>query len=172
MSASSSLFDVLHESGAITCLNDYLSQTADIVLTAGGSVDQYLGDGAMFRFTQELGADPAAMARHAAEAAVNSITAFQTIKRSWLASRWEVGAVFSRVGVAYGDYRETLIGPARHRERVILGSGVHRAAQLCEASSRQKNIILVDNQMATLLGDSWELALGPVNDMFELIGKR
>jgi len=33
LSSSSSLFKVLHESGAVTCINDYLSQVTDIVLS-------------------------------------------------------------------------------------------------------------------------------------------
>lgn len=171
LSASSSLFDVLHESGAITCINDYLSQVTDIVLNAGGSIDQYLGDGAMFLFTQDPGADPAVVARRAAEAAVASVTAFQAIKQSWLASRLEVGPVFSRVGLAYGSYRETLIGPARHRERVVLGSGVHRAAELCESSSRKKNVILIDDQMDRLLDHRWERVPESAEGAFELLGR-
>ena len=172
LSASSSLFDVLHESGAITCLNDYLSQTADIILSAGGSVDQYLGDGAMFRFVAEASVEPAVVARRAAAAAVKSVEAFQSIKNSWLASRWELGAVFSRIGIAYGDFRETLIGPARYRERLVLGSGVHRAAELCENAARTKNVIVVDTRMAALLDEGWKLDPGAVSGVFELLGKR
>ncbi len=171
LSASSSLFDVLHASGAIVCLNDYLSQTVDIILTAGGSVDQYLGDGAMCRFIPEADADPAVVARRAAQAAVDSMLSFQTIKDSWLASHWEVGAVFSRMGIAYGDFREPVIGPTRKREPVILGSGVHRAAELCDTASRRKNVILVDRPMATLLGDGWRLERGPSEDCFEVLGR-
>lgn len=171
LSASSSLFDVLHESGAITCINDYLSQVADIVLNEGGVIDQYLGDGAMFLFTQDASADPTVVARRAAEAAVASVEAFQVIKQSWLASRLEVKPVFSRIGLAYGNYRETLIGPARHRKRVVLGSGVHRAADLCETSSRKKNVILIDERMASLLDRKWKVRSEQRDGVFELIGR-
>jgi class 3 adenylate cyclase len=169
LSASSSLFDVLAASGAIACLDDYLTRTVDAVLGAGGSVDQYLGDGALCRFLPDDG--PEAAARRAVRAAVDATASFQAAKDSWLASRWEVAAVFSRIGIAYGDFREALIGPARKREPVILGSGVHRAAELCATASRRKDVVLVDRRMAALLGDGWTLGPGPSADSFEVLGR-
>jgi len=169
LSASSSLFDVLHAADAIGCLDDYLSRTVDVVLTAGGSVDQYLGDGALCRFLPDDG--PEAAVRRAVGAAVDATAAFRAVKESWLASRWEVAAVFSRIGIAYGDFREALIGPARQREPVILGSGVHRAAELCATASRRKDVVLVDRRTADLLDDGWTLGPGPSADSFEVLGR-
>jgi len=82
LSSSSSLFRVLHESGAVTCINDYLSQVTDIVLSAGGSIDKYLGDGAMFRFMDKAPshAESGSVAvQSAAEAALKSTAAFGRI---------------------------------------------------------------------------------------------
>ncbi|GAB3429111.1 GAF domain-containing protein [Flindersiella endophytica] len=156
MSRSSSLFNVLHESGAVICINDYLSQVGEIVLSAGGSIDQYLGDGAMFRFVEEFLPELDATSGNSAtakacNAALGATMAFGEVKQSWLDSRWEVRSVFSRIGIAYGPFREAVIGPSRHREHVVLGATVHRAARICEIAPRDRNVILVDERIADML---------------------
>jgi class 3 adenylate cyclase len=175
LSSSSSLFKVLHESGAVTCINDYLSQVTDIVLSVGGSIDTYLGDGAMFRFVDTVlpNAELGSIAvRSAAEAALKATAAFGRIKQSWLDSRWEAQHVFSRMGIAYGPFRETLMGPERYRERVVLGASVHRAAQICDVAPRDRSVILVDRNSANFLRPDWKLsdfASSPSLGVFELM---
>jgi class 3 adenylate cyclase len=158
LSASSSLFSVLHEPGAISCINEYLSQTVDIVLDAGGSVEQYLGDGAMFIFDQEQNVTAETVVLRAVRAAMESTKAFRRIKQSWLRAHWEVGQVFSRFGISYGSYRETLLGSSRYRRRAILGHGVHFAATICDALPRDRNIVAVDRSLVPFIDTTWTLS--------------
>lgn len=182
LSSSSSLFKVLHESNAINCINDYLSEVTEIVLSAGGSVDQYLGDGAMFRFVDnEPRADSTNPAvESATTAALASATSFKRIKQSWLNSRWEVQNIYNRIGISYGPFREALVGPSRYRQRLVLGPGVHQASRICGVGPRDRSIILVSEKVQAILRTNWELSpheLDPDSkrrvdgNVFELIRK-
>jgi class 3 adenylate cyclase len=161
LSHSSSLFDTLREPNAVACINEYLSQVTEIVLNAGGVIDRYLGDGAMFRFVDASpvgGNGRNATVNSAATAALRAVDDFVRLKESWLKHSWDVQRVYSRMGISYGPYREVLLGPVRHRERLVVGASVHRAGQICELASRDRNIVVVDRETSGLLGENWKLS--------------
>lgn len=180
LSSSSSLFKVLHESSAVNCINDYLSEMTETVLSAGGSVDQYLGDGAIYRFVDVEQSHAERSVEQAASAALSGNASFKRIKQSWLSSRWEVQGVYSRIAISYGPYREALVGPARHRQRLVLGPSIHQASRICGVGPRDRNIVLVSGHVHSMLRTAWELCpfeLDPSSqnrvdgDVFELIRK-
>jgi class 3 adenylate cyclase len=160
LSHSALLFDVLGEAGAVACINEYLSRVTEIVLDAGGAIDGYLGDGAMFRFVDDLPAvaEPGNLTVHnAVTTALRAAEDFGRIKQAWLKRDWQVERVHSRLSISYGPYREVRLGPVRHRENSVVGASVHKAAQICELASRDRTLVVVDRTVASLVQDVWRL---------------
>ncbi|QUQ66910.1 hypothetical protein [Kutzneria sp. CA-103260] len=157
LSHSSSLFDALGEPGAVACIDEYLTGVTEFVLNAGGAIDGYLGDGAMFRFVDDqLAVSGNSTAVDAAvTTALRAAEDFARIKKVWRDRGWQVDRVHSRMGISYGPYREVRMGPVRHRENLVVGASVHKAAQICDLASRDRTLVVVDRAVAERVGDRW-----------------
>ncbi|HZC98923.1 MAG TPA: adenylate/guanylate cyclase domain-containing protein [Actinomycetes bacterium] len=144
LSASSSLFRVLDPPSAINCMDEYVTRQAAVILRLGGTIDKYLGDGAMFRFNVPLPIRDTDHAVRAAEAALEMRENFDVLKQSWLGLGWEVAPLFNRIGLACGGVYELAMGHPMQRQVVVMGETVGRAAHLCEAATRDRNVVLID----------------------------
>lgn len=176
LSASSSLFGVLDAPSAINCMDEYVIRQAEVVLHHGGTIDKYMGDGAMFRFNVPLPIRGADHAVRAAEAALEMRRNFEVLKQSWLDLGWDVERVFSRIGLACGDVYELPMGHPMQRQVVVMGETVGRAAHLCETAARDRNLILIDEETSKRLDERF--GTRPVTDhtkehrvvAYELVG--
>lgn len=178
LSASSSLFRVLDAPSAINCMDEYLIRQAEAVLHHEGTIDKYMGDGAMFRFNVPLPIRGADHTVRAAEAALEMRRNFEVLKQSWLGLGWDVERIFSRIGIACGDVYELPMGHPMQRQIVVMGATVGRAAHLCEAAARDRNLILIDEVISKRLPERFGTRpmTGPAKEQrvvaYELISVR
>src|ERR1700757_3918175 len=100
LTASSLLLDTLNFASAMSLMNAYLERSTDIVMHAGGTVDKYIGDGAMFRFN--VPHEIPDSRRQALRAAVQMRDGFQKQKDAWTAAGIPVTPLFTRLGIATG----------------------------------------------------------------------
>jgi class 3 adenylate cyclase len=155
LTASALLFESLNTSLCIDLINDYLEKISDIALHHGGTVDKYLGDGAMFRFNVPKSiVDPAAQA---VDAAVEMAREFDKIKRGWLNFGLPGERIFTRSGIAFGPLHEAIVGHSQYRQLTVLGEPVNVASYLCEFADRAKNTVLIDESSKKSLDGSRSL---------------
>jgi class 3 adenylate cyclase len=152
LSSSALLFQVLDATGAINCIDEYLTRQTEVALRHGGTLDKYLGDGAMLRFNSLVGTKDPNHTVRAAEAALEMRHNFKVLKDSWLSIGWEVGPIFSRSGLATGPVYEALIGPSMSRQVAVMGETVNRASHLCEHAARDSDLIVIDQTLKDRIG--------------------
>lgn len=127
----------------IELLNRYLSEVADAVLDAGGTVVSYQGDGVMAVF----GA-PVEQADHADRA----LTAARDIRdarlrafNSWATAHGVASPFRIGVGVASGPVMSGTVGSSRRLEYTTVGDTTNAAARLQALSRDTPNTVLVSD---------------------------
>lgn len=154
LSSSARLFKVLDDHGAINYLDEYLTRITDVALRHGGSLEKYLGDGAMFRFNDIPGDKTVDHTIRAAEAAFEMHRNFDNLTDSWPIIKQENIPLNIRSGLATGVIHESVIGHRMSRHIEILGETVNRAAHLCELATRNRSSIVIDESLeAPLQGE-------------------
>jgi class 3 adenylate cyclase len=154
LSRSSSLFGVVDAKTAIGCMDEYLQRQTDIVYRSGGTIDKYLGDGAMFRFNVPLPVGDGHVIR-AAETALKMQGNFENLKDSWIEKGWEVTPIHSRIGIACGDIYEVAMGHGTLRALAVMGRPIGRAAHLCGGAPRDRNVIWIDEDTHKRLDENF-----------------
>lgn len=142
LTASSLLFDAMDFTSAISLMNSYLERNCDIVMKHGGTVDKFLGDGAMFRFNVPLQIRDHRV--RAIQAAVEMKNDFENLKASWLNAGIPASSLQTRIGVASGRLHEAIMGHPQYQSLTVMGEPVVIAANLCAGASRERSIILTD----------------------------
>ena len=138
------MFDTMDSIEVVDTINEYLERQADIVLRYGGTIDKYLGDGAMFVFNARRASGDSTHTAKAVEAAVAMQRDFVTLKRSWSELGMPLPALYNRVTVACGQVLLPIMGHPQFQQVTVFGDTVGRAAHLCEAAPRDHNVLLVD----------------------------
>jgi class 3 adenylate cyclase len=144
LSASAMLFRHYDPRLALRTVNEYLQRQSQVVLDYGGTIDKYLGDGAMYRFNV-----PERIADHdhglrAVEAAHEMQRDFTVLKRAWEEELGEVGPLFSRIGIASGEIYTQVVGHQAKLQLTVMGPVVNQAFALCESAPRDRNVIVSD----------------------------
>jgi len=146
---SAILFQEMGTPAAIQHINEYFEKICDIAFDYGATVDKYIGDGVIFRFNV-----PRPLKDHhlrAVEAALQMRASFEKLKQDWIAIGDLVSSMFLRVGIAYGLVHQALIGHPQYQYITILGQPMNIAANLCEAAPRNKNVIVIDEELYKML---------------------
>ncbi len=156
LSASSQLFERVSPKDAIDCINEYFDRHSEVAIANGAIVDNYLGDGIMLRFGPHDANDRDYPAR-AATAALAMRDDFDSLKQSWLNFEMDVDDLFDRFGVATGLVFEAIFGHRNIRQVTVIGDTVNRAANLVEASTRTRNVILIDDDTRAALGETYAI---------------
>lgn len=152
LTRSSALFEELNAMAAIQNLNEFFERMCDIVFDKGGTVDKYTGDGVMFRFNV-----PRQLFDHyvkAVEAAMEMCISFEKLKQDWIILGEPITRIYIRIGIAYGSVYQALIGHPQYQYLTVFGQAVNVASNLCEAASRNRNVIVVDENLRMKLIDS------------------
>jgi adenylate cyclase len=123
-------------------MNSYLERNSDIVMKHGGTVDKFLGDGAMFRFNVPLQIRDHRV--RAIQAAVEMKNDFENLKASWLNAGIPASSLQTRIGVASGPLHEAIMGHPQYQSLTVMGEPVVIAANLCGGAARDRSIILTD----------------------------
>ncbi len=151
LTKSSILFQEMNVSMAIQHINEYLEKMCDIGLDHGATVDKYTGDGILFRFNV-----PRPVKDHpliAVSAALEMRKAFEKLKSEWIVMGGSLTNVFSRIGIAYGEVHQAIIGHPQYQYLTIFGQAVNVAVNLCEAAQRDRNVIIIDERTYDELSD-------------------
>jgi len=146
---SSRLFQDMNASTAIQNINEYLERMCEIAFEHGATVDKYMGDGVLFRFNV-----PRTLENHplqAVKSAVQMRSEFEMLKNEWNAMAGLTTNVHNRIAIAYGQVHQVMIGHPQYRYQTILGSPVHVAVHLCEAATRDRDIIVIDENLKNAL---------------------
>jgi adenylate cyclase len=124
----------------------------------GGTVDKFLGDGAMLRFNVPREIRDSRM--QALRAAVAMREVFETQKESWLRAGMPVSSLFTRIGVASGPVREAIMGHPQFQSLTVVGEPIILASNLCAGAPRDRNVILITQ--GTAVGLESQLTTKPV----------
>lgn len=145
LTRSSLLFREMSASAAIQHINEYLERICDIGLSHGATVDKYIGDGVLLRFNV-----PRRVKDHPYQAVIAALemkTAFEKLKGDWNIMGESLMSLYTRIGIAYGEVHEAIIGHPQYQYVTIFGQPVNVAVNLCEAAVRDRNVIIVDERM-------------------------
>jgi adenylate cyclase len=124
-------------------LNEVLGRLADAVLSWGGTLDKFLGDGLMAVFGAPVAHDDDA--QRAVQAALQMLESVRTRNGEAQGPTLEVG-----IGVNSGVVVAGSLGSARHTEYTCIGDTVNVAARLCALAGPGE--ILVGQNTAEKLG--------------------
>jgi class 3 adenylate cyclase len=147
LTSSSFLLEQMNVLSAIDCINEYLEQQCDAAMSFGGTVDKYLGDGAMLRFNVPRRIADEDHAVRAVEAALKMQELFARLKSSWLSEGLPVGDIYNRIGLCSGIVYEAKIGHPQFQQITVIGDAVNYAASLCETADRSGNVILIPERL-------------------------
>lgn len=143
-----SLSQKLSAEEVVAMLNDYIRVQAELVETAGGSIDKFMGDAVLAIFEgeeKERRVVECAIAIQDAIGRMNAAKAFQ--------SPIHVG-----IGITVGEVVMGNMGSDRRMEYTVIGSPVNLAARLCSKAAGGE--IVVAASVRAKLGDVLGLAFG------------
>lgn len=142
ISNSSQLAQNLDTSVVIDLMNQYFEALCDVGLRHGGTIDQLLGDGFMMTFNVKR---PLADHRSSAlKAAVEMQQCFQELKQKWTTLQYAgMPRVHNRIGLTSGPVHKAELGHSQFRQITVLGDAVNTATHLCQAGTRERNVIIV-----------------------------
>jgi class 3 adenylate cyclase len=151
LTRSSALFQELNVSAAIQHINEYFDRICDVGLKYGATVDKYIGDGVLLRFNV-----PRPVRDHpfkAVTAAFEMKAAFEKLKSEWITMGEPLMSLYIRIGIAYGEINEAVVGHPQYQYVTIFGQPVNIAINLCEAAVRDRTVIILDEQVHKVLSD-------------------
>lgn len=162
ISSSSLIFREFSTSFGLKLLNEFFEQTCDIGFRFGGSLDNYMGDGALMRFSVPRADDHELSA---ARAALEMAREFPVIRHYWSEFNPSLSRVHFRAGLSAGPLVEGPVGHSLVRTLGVAGLPITVASSLCAAAPRDRSIVLIDSVMADRLGT------GAVTRKFETLGE-
>jgi class 3 adenylate cyclase len=122
---------------------DYFSTVCDVVRTAGGVVEKYVGDAVMAVF----GTGPGGFGPEAAASAVRAgLSVQEALRGQLLAGRF---AVRTRVGLATGDVIVDVVAAREFGHGMVSGSVVSTAARLQAYAPHDTVVVCASTQAVT-----------------------
>ncbi|WP_210395904.1 GAF domain-containing protein [Motiliproteus sediminis] len=160
---SSQLFNQLNVTAAIHHINEYLEGVCSVAFKYGATVDKYMGDGVLLRFNV-----PQAVDNHpqvAVEAALEMSRVFEQIKQEWLTMGEDLTGVYFRAGLAYGPVQQATIGHPQYQYQTLFGPAVNAAVNLCQSGPRDRNVVIIDEQLQQLLPEPFQATQLPASNL-------
>ena len=156
LSGFSRLFETLDNNIITDLLNQYFREVCQVALAEGTSVDQFIGDGALFTFNvAEPRADHAAAGLSAAR---QMREAFRRLRAKWeQLGHASAGDLFLRVGLSFGEVVRAEVG-YRSTRATVIGTPVNTASKACASAPRDRDVIVVTAPFRAALGGSVHLA--------------
>lgn len=164
LSGSTTLLRELSPRFALQLLNEYFEEMGNIAMRAGGTIDNYTGDGALLRFNL-----PRKQADHefaAVSAAVAMNHAFATMRAYWETINPHLATLHNRIGISTGPLLQANLGHSQAQRLTVLGYPISIAASLCNAGPRDRSVILISAETHAVVSDRIvakpiELAIAP-----------
>ena len=142
---SACLFEELAASHALLLLNEYFERICSVGFAAGGTLDTYMGDGALMRFNV-----PRELPDHefaAVKAALDMVEVFERLRDDrWIAHSPKLAGTHFRVGIATGPLVRATLGHSQVQHLTILGHPVSTAAWLCDRARRDRSTVVVSEE--------------------------
>ncbi|HEY4193482.1 MAG TPA: adenylate/guanylate cyclase domain-containing protein [Mesorhizobium sp.] len=166
ISNSSKLAKTLDVSVVIDLLNQYMEALCDVGMRFGGTVEQLQGDGFIMTFNVRRPLDQ----HHSAAlgAALEMQKRFRELKAKWINLQYPgMQNVFNRIGLTSGPVNKAELGPPQFRQITVIGDAVNAAAHLCQAGSRDRDVIVAGNafyQRLDVKPEAMEVALPVTRD--------
>ncbi len=120
-------------------------------MKAGGTVENYMGDGALIGFNI-----PRSLAQHelaAATAALETTRAFEELKAGWVGLNPRFTQLHHRSGMSTGPLVRAVTGHPLSQRLSLVGSPIAVAAALCDTASRDSEIISISGETRPALGE-------------------
>lgn len=153
------LAESLPPESVVGILNEVLGRLADAVLTCGGTLDKFLGDGLMAIFGAPVAReDDALRATQAAKMMMSAIERF--VVESMSSSAPLPREVRLGIGINTGAVVVGNIGSAQRTEYTCIGDAVNVASRLCSLAGAGE--ILLGERTAELIGGGALESLPPV----------
>ncbi len=150
------LFDELDSSAITDLLNEYFQELCTIALLHGGFIDQFVGDGVLLTFNVFRSQD--AHQSTAFAAAVEMRTAFRNLRAIWQTLGYpKTDSLFVRIGLSCGLVTMAEVGHAQARRTTVIGPAVNAAADACQSSSRDCDVIVLTPKMKESVANDPEL---------------
>jgi class 3 adenylate cyclase len=156
LTRSSSLFSELPLLDAAKLINRFDEELYRRMQPHAAVVEKFNGDGTMIRFHYG-GFKPDSLARNpayrAASAAAEIVSDFEDFKAKY----WKPLAdniadkVLLRMTIALGPVISTNVGPRQFQVPTVLGQCVNRAAKMAAYAPRDRNVVLVDDNVRKTL---------------------
>jgi class 3 adenylate cyclase len=152
LTASASMYQAMSPAEVVDAINEYLERQADVVLRYGGTIDKYLGDGAMFVFNPRRSASDSDHTTRTVEAAMDMQRDFEAMKRGWSEAGISLPAIYNRLAAACGPVLSPIMGHPQFQQVTVFGDTVGRAAHLCDVAPRDRNVLIVDEEVYSQAG--------------------
>ena len=148
---SACLFEELAASHALLLLNEYFERICSVGFGAGGTLDTYMGDGALMRFNV-----PRELPDHefaAVRCALDMVREFERLRdERWTAHSPKLAGTNLRAGIATGPLVRATLGHSQVQHLTVLGHPVSTAAWLCERATRERSSVVVSDETHAALG--------------------
>ncbi len=143
LSGSSRLPKHLEAAVVIDLINEYFEALCSLGLSHGGTIDKFIGDGFMATFNVPK---PVAHPElKAVTAAIEMQKSFDELKRKWRI--FNIPDIYNRIGIAFGPVHRAEMGHSQYRHITVMGAVVNAASNLCELGPRDRNAILISEDL-------------------------
>lgn len=150
---SACLFEELAASHALLLLNEYFERMCSAGFAAGGTLDTYMGDGALMRFNvpRELPGHEIA----AVKCGLEMVEAFARLRdEQWAAHSPKLASTHLRVGIATGPLVRATLGHSQIQHLTVLGHPVSTAAWLCDRAPRDASHVWLSEETYSAVSKS------------------
>lgn len=157
LTSSTSLLSEMSVPSAIDCINEYLELQCDIAMDSGATVDKYTGDGVMLRFNVPRPIKSQDHTTTAVEAAIRMREAHRRLRARWLIDGLPVESTYCRIALARGEVYEATIGHPQFQQITVIGAPVNAAANMCDSAPRDRDVIVINEQVRARLDGSFSI---------------
>ncbi|HWS88824.1 MAG TPA: adenylate/guanylate cyclase domain-containing protein [Pyrinomonadaceae bacterium] len=147
LSKSSMLLARFDASAALDFLNEYFETLCGIAIAHDGAIDKFIGDGFMVTFNVRR-----AVAQHetkAVAAALEMQQGFAEVMRKWKV--FNIPVIYNRIGIESGPVHKAEMGHSLYRQLTVMGEPVNLASNLCDLGDRDRNVILIGDNLNRLV---------------------
>jgi adenylate cyclase len=136
-------------------LNDYFGRMHAVVVSHGGHINKFIGDGLMIAFGAPIDRGDQQEARAAVDCGLAMLAAVERMNEEWANSGRPVIKI--GVGIHTGEATCGVVGAERRLEYTLIGDTVNLASRL-ESTTKELGVpILISEQTSKYLGDEYEL---------------
>ncbi|NES94599.1 MAG: adenylate/guanylate cyclase domain-containing protein [Desertifilum sp. SIO1I2] len=136
-------------------LNTYLDAMVEAILSAGGTVDKFIGDAIMAEFGSPVSQGPQQDALNAVKAALGMRQNLMRLRKLW--QQQGKKQLFNGIGINYGELIAGDIGSLRRREYAVIGDTVNVASRVEGLTKNFGTDILITEPLYQLIADEIEV---------------